>query len=191
MMNLSHNLILASKSPRRQQLLREAGFDFEIKTKDVDESFSESLPSNEVAKYLAKKKASAFESETQNAIVITADTVVIKDTKILGKPADKSEAFAMIRSLSGSVHQVVTGVCIKQGANEIVFDDTTLVYFKELTDLEIDYYIDNYKPFDKAGAYGIQEWIGMIGITKIEGSYFNVVGLPIQKLYEELSGFSR
>lgn len=189
-MNFNHHLILASKSPRRQQLLKDAGFDFSVKTKDVAEDFPSTLPASEVAKYLAEKKANAFTDEIEpDEIVITADTVVIINNQILAKPADKREAFDMIKSLSGTHHEVITGVCLKGKSKQQTFDDITRVYFKNLSDDEINYYIDNYKPFDKAGAYGIQEWIGMIGITKIEGSYFNVVGLPVQKLYQQLLDF--
>lgn len=189
-MNFKHRLILASKSPRRQQLLKDAGFDFSVKTKDVAEDFPSTLPASEVAKYLAEKKANAFTNELMpDEVVITADTVVIIKDKVLAKPEDKKEAFEMIRSLSGTRHEVITGVCLMSKSKVALFDDTTRVYFKELSDEEINYYIDTYKPYDKAGAYGIQEWIGMIGITKIEGSYFNVVGLPVQKVYEELNRF--
>lgn len=188
-MNLPCPLILASKSPRRQQLLRDAGFDFEVLTKDIDESFPDSLETTEVAKYIAEKKAEAFANEIDKNIVITSDTVVIYGDKVLGKPADRDEAVEMLTLMSGDSHLVISAVCIANKDKRVVFDDTTKVYFKELTQSEIEHYVDYCQPFDKAGAYGIQEWIGMIGITKIEGSYFNVVGLPVQKVYEALRQF--
>ncbi|MTI39517.1 Maf family protein [Fulvivirga lutimaris] len=185
-MNLSRPLILASKSPRRSQLLKEAGFDFSIKTMDVDESFPADMEVHQVAEYIASNKAKAFQNFINDEIVITADTVVIVDYKILAKPADHNEAFDMIKSMSGRSHEVMTGVALVTKDDISTFSDTTTVIFKALTDEEINYYIENYKPFDKAGAYGIQEWIGMIGIERIEGSYFNVVGLPVQKVYQAL-----
>jgi len=189
MMNLPCPLILASKSPRRQQLLRDAGFDFEVLTKDIDESYPDALDTTEVAKFIAERKSEAFAKEVDENIVITSDTVVIYGDKVLGKPADRGEAIEMIRMMSGDSHLVISAVCIAHKDKRVVFDDTTRVYFKELTQSEIEHYVDTYKPYDKAGAYGIQEWIGMIGITKIEGSYFNVVGLPVQKVYEALGQF--
>lgn len=189
-MNLSHPLILASKSPRRSQLLKDAGFDFSVKTMEVDESFPDDLEVHKVAEYIALNKAKAFQSSISNEIVITADTVVIVDDKILAKPADHQEAYEMIKSMSGRSHEVMTGVALVTKDNISTFSDTTKVIFKPLSDHEINYYIENYKPFDKAGAYGIQEWIGMIGIERIEGSYFNVVGLPIQKVYQALLPYS-
>lgn len=186
-MNFKHRLILASKSPRRQQLLKDAGFDFSVKTIDIEEDFPSTLPVVDVGKYLAEKKANAFTNELMSdETVITADTVVIVKDKVLAKPEDKQEAFEMIRSLSGTHHDVITGVCLMSKSKVVLFDDVTRVYFKELSDEEINFYIDTFEPYDKAGAYGIQEWIGMIGIKKIEGSYFNVVGLPVQKVYEKL-----
>lgn len=188
-MNFNHHLILASNSPRRQQLLREAGFDFEVKTKDVDESYPAEMLPAEVAKFLAVKKAAAYRKDLNNEIIITADTVVKLGDNILGKPSDYEDARRMLKALSGTSHEVITGVCIASSKNDIILEDTTLVYFKELTDYEIDFYITNYRPYDKAGAYGIQEWIGMTGIEKIEGSYFNVVGLPVHKVYNALLNF--
>ncbi|MEQ8244827.1 Maf family nucleotide pyrophosphatase [Fulvivirga sp.] len=189
-MNLSRPLILASKSPRRSQLLKEAGFDFSVKTMDVDESFPDDMEVHQVAEYIASNKAKAFQNSIIDEIVITADTVVIVDDKILAKPANQNEAFDMIKSISGRSHEVMTGVALVTKDNISTFSDTTKVIFKPLVDHEINYYIENYKPYDKAGAYGIQEWIGMIGIERIEGSYFNVVGLPIQKLYQALLPYS-
>ncbi len=187
---MNYKLILASKSPRRQQLLKEAGFDFVVKTLDTDESYPETLEVNAVASFLAKKKAEAFIPTLEDdEAVITADTVVILEDKILGKPKNHIEAKAMLKALSGQQHCVITGVCIASKSKTMVFDDTTLVHFRSLSEKEIDYYIEKYQPFDKAGAYGIQEWIGMIGIQKIEGSYFTVMGLPTHLVYEELEGF--
>lgn len=186
-MNFNRPLTLASNSPRRQQLLREGGFDFNIRTVAIEESFPDNIDSNEVAEYLALKKADAIDLLSKDEVLITSDTVVILNDKILGKPNSKEDAFTMLKDLSNKTHSVVTGVCIKTSTKTISFSDTTAVTFKKLSEEEINYYIDNFQPFDKAGSYGIQEWIGMIGITKIEGSYFNVMGLPIHKLYNELA----
>ena len=180
-------ILLASKSPRRQQLLKEMGFEFEIRTKDVDEVFPDDLPKKEVAEYLAKLKAKAFLPDLQaNEICITADTVVLLNERIYGKAADKAEAMEMLTSLSGKTHEVITGVSIISIESQISFSDCTQVHFRILQKEEISHYIDKFAPFDKAGAYGIQEWIGMVGIDKIEGSYFNVVGLPTEKLFHHL-----
>ncbi|MEJ8756538.1 Maf-like protein [Pontibacter sp. H259] len=185
-MNLSRPLLLASNSPRRKELLAGLGLTFEVKVKEVHEDFPEELKREAVATYLASHKADQYETDLENEILITADTIVCLGDKVLNKPADHAEAFSMLRALSGTSHEVITGVCILTRESKTVFHDTTKVYFKELSDEEINYYITNYKPFDKAGAYGIQEWIGKIGIERIEGSYFNVVGLPVQKLYQQL-----
>jgi septum formation protein len=185
-------IILASQSPRRQQLLAELGITFETLVKpDIDESFPEHLSPLEVPVYLAKHKALAYNKELQQpqTVVITADTIVAVGDVILGKPADINEAVDMLMLLSGKSHQVVTGVAITSSAKQIAFEVVTNVWFKKLNDSEIVHYIDHYKPYDKAGAYGIQEWIGLVGIQKVEGSYHNVVGLPIQRLYEELKHF--
>ncbi len=182
-------IILASKSPRRQIILTEAGIDFVVKPVDILEDFHENIPATGVAQHLAEKKAMQFPFLHENEIVIAADTTVIINDTILGKPDDEADAARMLSSLSGRIHSVVTGVCIKDRHRVMSFSDTTLVEFKTLTDREIDYYIKHYEPFDKAGAYGIQEWIGMIGITRIEGSYFNVMGLPIHRVYEILLKF--
>lgn len=179
-------IILASQSPRRKELLGLLDLDFKVEVREVEEIFPNSLDSSEVAEYLAKLKAMAFTNLSDEQLIITADTVVILDQQILGKPKDKTEAIQMLRSLSNRSHNVTTGVCIKSSDKTISFSNTTKVYFKELTTSEIEYYIENYKPYDKAGSYGIQEWIGAIGITKIEGSYFNVVGLPIQELNKQI-----
>lgn len=188
-MNFNHSLILASNSPRRKQLLEEAGFKFKVKTKETDESFPLDLPVIQIARYLAEKKADAFLEELGEAIIITADTVVICDQSSLAKPADKEEAAAMLKKLSGKKHQVVTGICLLNHKKRVSFEVITDVFFKVLSEEEINYYLENYKPYDKAGAYGIQEWIGLIGIEKINGSYYNVVGLPVQRVYEELKRF--
>jgi septum formation protein len=185
-MNFNHPLILASKSPRRQQLLKDAGFKFEVVSIDVDESFPSEMDVELVAKYLAEKKAKDYQSFLKNEYLITADTVVIIDNLILNKPVDYDEAKSMLQKLSGRAHKVMTGVCVANKDSITSFDETTTVIFKTLTNQEIDHYIMAFQPFDKAGAYGIQEWIGMIGIEKIEGSYFNVVGLPIHALYKVL-----
>lgn len=185
-MNFKRQLILASSSPRRQYLMKEAGFDFVVEKPDVDESFPSTLPVNQVAKYLAEKKAEVFRLRIQNEVVVTADTVVILGDQILNKPANKAEALSMLHSLSGETHLVMTGVCILSKEKEIAFDDVTEVTFKTLTDSEIEFYIDTYKPYDKAGAYGAQDFIGMIAIEKITGSYFNVMGLPIHRVYQYL-----
>jgi len=186
----SQKIILASKSPRRQQLLKDLGWSFTILTKDIDESFPPHLHRQEVALYLCEHKANAFKDELiDNTIVITADTIVCLDDMIINKPDDAEDAKRMLRLLSGRKHDVFTGVCISSKEKSKSFYIMSSVYFKTLSDDEIDYYITNYKPFDKAGAYGIQEWIGFIGIEKIEGSYFNVMGLPIKELYETVMNF--
>ncbi|GAB3814398.1 Maf-like protein [Pontibacter rugosus] len=154
--------------------------------KEVDEAFPAHLQRQQVAEYLASHKADAYIADLHDEVLITADTIVCLGDRVLNKPADHAEAKEMLLALSGTDHDVITGVCIASTERKTVFHDTTKVYFKQLSEAEIDYYISNYKPFDKAGAYGIQEWIGMIGIERIEGSYFNVVGLPVQKLYEKL-----
>jgi septum formation protein len=186
-MNLNRPLILASSSPRRQYLMREAGFTFTVEKPDVDESFPDTMPVQQVAKYLALKKAEYFRTSLQRGIVVTADTVVILNNTILNKPADKPEAIEMLSALSGNTHLVMTGVCILSEAQEESFDDTTEVTFKKLSPSEIEFYVDTYKPYDKAGAYGAQDWIGMVAIEKIVGSYFNVMGLPIHRVYTHLT----
>lgn len=183
-------IILASKSPRRQYLLKEIGVNFEIVTKEVEELFPETLKREEIPLFLVKKKADAFDGAiTENTIVITADTIVWLDNKPLNKPAHREEAIYMLKLLSGKMHEVVTAVNLKSARKEHSFYAVTKVHFKNLSEEEIIYYIDNYKPFDKAGAYGAQEWIGYIAVEKIEGSYFNVMGLPVKELYEELLKF--
>jgi septum formation protein len=185
-MPLQRPLILASSSPRRQYLMKEAGFVFTVEKPEGDESFPEELPADQVAKYLAEKKAEFFRLNMKDEIVVTADTVVLLEDRILNKPADRIEAIAMLSALSGQTHTVITGVCILSKEKETSFDDTTEVTFQKLTEEEIEFYVDNYRPYDKAGAYGAQDWIGMVAIEKIVGSYFNVMGLPIHKVYQHL-----
>jgi septum formation protein len=186
----NYKLVLASGSPRRQQFLKELDVDFEIRLKDVEEVYPEHLQGAEITDYLAKLKASALdESLSDDEIIITSDTIVWHENKALGKPLDKEDAFAMIRSLSGKTHEVITSVSIKTSTKQEVFNETTRVTFNPLTDEEINYYLDKYKPFDKAGSYGIQEWIGLVAIARIEGSYANVVGLPVDKVYQYLNKF--
>jgi septum formation protein len=184
-----YQIVLASNSPRRKELLSGLGVNFEVKSSLGEETYPLELPVLEVAKYLAVQKADWFDDFSSNQLYITADTVVLLGTQVLGKPSDKEEAFTILKSLSGKSHQVITGFCIKSESKTVASSVVTEVYFKELTDNQIHYYIENYEPFDKAGSYGIQEWIGMIGIDKIEGSYFNVVGLPTNELFTELSKF--
>jgi len=187
MLQLPYKLILASQSPRRQGMLKDLGLPFEIRLKDIDESFSPAMPLAEVPVMLAQRKAAAFLPELQpDELLITADTVVICGNKILNKPADAAEAIAMLTLLSGAKHQVVTGFCLTTTQKQVALSDTTDVYFRELDEAEIAHYVAQYKPFDKAGSYGVQEWIGMTGIIRIDGSYFNVVGLPIHRVYEAL-----
>jgi len=188
-MNLARPLILASNSPRRQQLLRDMGLDFTIRVKDTAEDFPANMPLAEVPEYLARKKALAFAGELQEELLLTADTVVIVDDQILNKPGDTAEAFRMLRRLSGRPHEVITGVCLLTRESTNVFSDRVRVVFAELSDAEIDYYITHYRPFDKAGAYGAQDWLGLVGIERIEGSYFTVMGLPTHRVYEALRGY--
>lgn len=186
-----HTIILASKSPRRQFLLKELGIEFKIDTSNsIDEDFPQNLRAEEIALFLADEKAKAFKGKlADNEIVITADTIVWIDNQVLNKPENHNDAVSMLKMLSGKMHQVLTGVCLYSNFNKTTFFANTNVFFKVLTDSEIEFYLQNFKPFDKAGSYGIQEWIGYIGIERIEGSYFNVMGLPVQKLYEELTQF--
>ena len=185
-----YRFILASKSPRRQYLLKELGLDFEVHTKEVDESFPEHLKAEQIPLYLCEKKANAFDRELQdNTIVITADTIVWVNGQVLNKPEDFNDAVRMLKLLSGSMHEVYTGVCLRSKTKTRSFYALTKVYFKELSDQEIRYYIETCKPYDKAGAYGAQEWVGYVAIDKIEGTYFNVMGLPLRELYEELLKF--
>ncbi len=179
-------IILASNSPRRKELLAGLGYNFEVKVKKgIDESYPQNLPVTDVAEYISRKKASAY-AVGSDEILITADTVVVLGDTVLGKPKDADDAARMLHALSGNTHQVITGCCIKTAETEKHFSVVTDVTFRELTDEEIDTYISRYKPYDKAGSYGIQEWIGYIGVTSINGSYFNVMGLPVQRIYDTL-----
>jgi septum formation protein len=183
-------IILASKSPRRQELLNDLGLKFSVQSIDIPEVFPESLGMTEVPVYLAELKAEAFlPTLKDNQLVITADTIVWLDGQVLNKPTDYADGFRMLKSLSGKKHQVITGVCLLSTEKKVSFYACTDVWFKELSDEEIRYYLENYRPYDKAGAYGIQEWIGYIGIQRIDGSFFNVMGLPVQSLYEHLKAF--
>lgn len=183
-------IILASKSPRRQQLLQGLGLDFEIRTKDVDESFPDELKAQEIPLYLSKIKADAFLPElAENEVLITADTVVWINDHVMNKPESREEAIAMISELSGHEHSVYTGVSITSKDKQVSFYDHTLVTFSEMTEQEIAHYIDVYKPYDKAGAYGAQDWIGLTAIRSLRGSYFNVMGLPVDLVYQELKKF--
>lgn len=184
-------IILASRSPRRQQLLRQMGLKFDVVIREFDESFPPDLPGREIAEYISALKAETFRKElSENEIVITADTVVWCDNQVLGKPSDVEDAVRMLKEISGNTHEVITGVTLISLAKEVTFSETTKVTFAQLSDEEISYYAEKFKPFDKAGAYGIQEWIGITGCSRIEGSYFNVVGLPVQRLYSELKKFT-
>lgn len=186
-----YRIVLASNSPRRKELLKGLGFDFEIRViPDIDESYPEDLPPEEVPCFLARKKANAYVATMKaDELVITADTVVILDGNILEKPKDRNDAIRMLHRLSGRKHNVVTGVVLNSHEASREFAVMSTVDFAELTDDEITYYVDRFKPFDKAGAYGIQEWIGYIGVRGIEGSFYNVMGLPVQKLYQELKEY--
>jgi septum formation protein len=183
-------IILASKSPRRSELMRMAGFDFEVRSKDVPEDHPADTKAEDIPLFLARKKASVFLSEMNgDEVVIGADTIVILNGKIYEKPTDRADAIRMISELCGHTHTVVTGVYIASKNKEIGFSEATKVTFNSLTQDEIAYYVDHYKPYDKAGAYACQEWIGAVAIKRFEGDYFNVVGLPINRVYEELKGF--
>ena len=188
---LNKNIILASKSPRRKQLLEQAGFSIIVKTKEVDESYPDDMPAENVASYLAEKKALACSDFLQKEpdILLAADSVVILENKIFGKPANFDEALQMLRALSNKKHQVITGVCLLSKNKKKVFAGISNVYFQPLTDEEIHYYINNYHPYDKAGSYAIQEWIGLCKISKIEGAYSNIMGLPMEDVYRELTVF--
>lgn len=181
-----YNIILASGSPRRQQFLKDLEIPFNIQLKEVEEIYPNYLKGTEITDYLADLKSKPFKTLNENDLLITSDTIVWLENEALGKPKDEKDAFNMLRKLSGKQHQVMTSFSIKNPRFQIISNDTTEVIFKELTDDEIYHYIKTYKPFDKAGAYGIQEWIGFIAIERLEGSYFNVMGLPVQKLYKEL-----
>ncbi|MBP5369066.1 MAG: septum formation protein Maf [Bacteroidales bacterium] len=189
----NYNIILASQSPRRREILKMLGVDFKVVVKDTDETFPPELQGGAIPEHIAVLKASAFDSDLQslpdNTIIIASDTIVYIDNKVIGKPKGREGAIEMLRTLSGRCHQVLTGVCIKTKDRQRSFFAESKVWFRELSDDEIIYYVDNYRPFDKAGAYAVQEWIGAAAIAKIEGSYYNVMGLPSQMLYNELLKF--
>jgi septum formation protein len=186
-----YKVILASNSPRRKELLGGLGIPFEVRTlQDIDESYPDSLRGEEIPMFISGKKAEAYkQAMADDEMIITADTIVYDHGQVLGKPKDREEAICMLRQLSGHAHEVITGVSIVTKEKTRQFASTSKVYFDTLADDEIIYYVDNYHPFDKAGAYGVQEWIGYVAVTRIEGSYFNVMGLPIQRLYTELKSF--
>lgn len=186
-----YKLILASNSPRRKELLAGLNLDFEVKViPGIDENYPADMPTENIARYLAELKAKPYEGiVADKEIVITADTVVIVNSHVLGKPKDAAQARAMLKELSGCTHEVATGVCFTSLKRKHSFSVSTKVTFGTLSSEEIDYYIDRYRPFDKAGAYGIQEWIGYVGVTRLEGSYFNVMGLPVQRIWTELQRF--
>ena len=189
----NYNIILASQSPRRREILKMLGVDFKVVVKDTDETFPPELQGGAIPEHIAVLKASAFDSDLQslpdNTIIIASDTIVYIDNKVIGKPKGREDAIKMLKTLSGRCHQVLTGVCIKTKDRQRSFFAESKVWFRELSDDEITYYVDNYRPFDKAGAYAVQEWIGAAAIAKIEGSYYNVMGLPSQMLYNELLKF--
>lgn len=185
-MNLPYRLILASNSPRRKELLKSLELDFTVEVYPTDESFPPNLDTDKVATYIAQQKSDAFRSLEENELLITSDTIVINEGQILGKPANREEAIDMITGLSSKKHEVMTAVVLKTNSKIFSFSVTTEVYFSELTQEQIEHYVDEYQPYDKAGSYAIQEWIGKIGISKIDGDYYNVVGLPLFELYKVL-----
>lgn len=187
-----YHIILASNSPRRKELLAGLDIPFDVRVIDgIDESYPDDLATHGIAQYISQKKAAAYRlSMASDELVITADTIVVLGTHVMGKPHDAAEAQAMLRELSGRTHQVITGVTLTTTDRQTSFSVITDVTFKTFTDDEINYYVSNYRPFDKAGAYGIQEWIGHIGVTALNGSYFNVMGLPVQRIYEALKTFN-
>ena len=188
MLKLDYHIILASNSPRRRELLSGLGLDYEVRTlPGIDESYPDTLQGEEIPVYISSKKASAYlDALKDNELLITADTIVWLDGRVLGKPADEDEARQMLRDLSGKTHQVITGVTLATTTFQKSFASVSQVTFASLTEEEISYYVSHYHPMDKAGSYGVQEWIGFIGVERIEGSYFNVMGLPVQRLYREL-----
>ena len=186
-----YKVILASNSPRRKELLAGLGIDFSVRIiKDIDESYPASLRGEDIPVFISGKKAEAYRrTMAEDELIITADTIVYDNDKVLGKPSSREEAINMLTELSGHAHEVITGVTICSRDKMKQFASVSKVFFDNLTEEEIEYYVDKYRPYDKAGAYGIQEWIGFVGVTRIEGSYFNVMGLPIQRLYKELKSF--
>ena len=185
-----YNVILGSASARRKELLSDIGIEFSIQTTDKEEEYPSTLKEERIAEFLAQQKSEFLSENQKNTdLLITADTIVSYKSEVLNKPQNKEQAFNSLKKLSGNTHKVITGVCIKSIKKEVIFSATTMVTFRKLTPKEIEHYINNFNPFDKAGAYGIQDWIGKIGIQKIDGSYSNVVGLPTKELYEELELF--
>ncbi|TLU99466.1 Maf family nucleotide pyrophosphatase [Dyadobacter luticola] len=191
MPQLTRPLTLASNSPRRKQLLTDAGFEFNVEVLPTDETFPADLSTKEVAGYISREKAEMFRGARPGNLILTADTVVVANEKILNKPAGPEEAFEMLKMLSGTSHEVITAVSLLDGDSLLTISDQAKVYFRELEDSEITWYIEKYKPFDKAGSYGIQEWIGMVGIEKIEGSFYTIMGLPVQVVYQMLKPYFR
>ena len=189
----NYNFIIGSKSPRRQELFKAISTDFEIIVKEVEEVYPEFLQSFEIPQYLSDLKSNAYrellKQSDDNKVVMTADTMVVLDNKVLGKPKSEEEAVEMLQSLSGKMHEVITGVTLMKNGKKLSFSESSKVYFNELTLSEIEYYVKNYQPLDKAGSYGIQEFIGMIGINKIDGCYYNIMGLPVNRIYNELKTF--
>lgn len=186
MLKFPFQIVLGSQSPRRRELLSLMNIDFRVEVQEVEESYPENLTPVEIATHIASKKAKAFKGLSANELLITADTIVAQHQHILGKPTDAAHAKEMIQQLAGNTHEVITAVAFQYQSQLITFHDCTKVYMNPLSESEINHYIENYKPYDKAGAYGIQEWIGLVAIQKIEGSYTNVMGLPTEKLYQEL-----
>ena len=187
----NYKIILASNSPRRKELLAGIDVDFEVRViQDIDESYPADIPTKDIAEYISRKKAAVYQTRmADDELIITADTIVVLDSEVMGKPHDEADASRMLHELSGRTHQVITGVTLTTTTRQQSFSVETDVTFKTLSDEEISYYVQRYKPFDKAGAYGIQEWIGHIGVTGLQGSYFNVMGLPVQRIYEALRQF--
>ena len=187
----NYKIILASNSPRRKELLAGIDVDFEVRViQDIDESYPADIPTKDIAEYISRKKAAVYQTRmADDELIITADTIVVLDSEVMGKPHDEADASRMLHELSGRTHQVITGVTLTTTTRQQSFSVETDVTFKTLSDEEINYYVQRYKPFDKAGAYGIQEWIGHIGVTGLQGSYFNVMGLPVQRIYEALRKF--
>lgn len=184
-----YNIILASGSPRRQQFLKDLDLDFSIQLKEIEEIYPLNLKRTAITDYLSELKSSPFQDLNDNDILITSDTIVWLQDKAIGKPKNKTEAIAIFKELSGNMHEVITSVCIKTTQSINIFNDTTKVFFKKLSNEEINFYIDHFSPYDKAGGYGVQDWIGYIGVEKIEGSFYNVMGFPIHKFYEEMLKF--
>ena len=191
MVEENYKIILASNSPRRKELLAGIDVDFEVRViQDIDESYPADIPTKDIAEYISRKKAAVYQTRmADDELIITADTIVVLDSEVMGKPHDEADASRMLHELSGRTHQVITGVTLTTTTRQQSFSVETDVTFKKLSDEEINYYVQRYKPFDKAGAYGIQEWIGHIGVTGLQGSYFNVMGLPVQRIYEALRQF--